>query len=125
MLKIPHPQELEHVDLTVYSVDKYVERRGFIYIVFDEIFPEYIKVGRTTDVQRRLQTYNSDKPFKTSRMLYVSRLFLDQNQTEKAILEYLYSVTAPTTLSREWFLIEHLDLIKETIEKLEVKDEDK
>lgn len=119
MIQIPHPQELKDVDLTEFSIEKYVDRRGFMYILFDEIFPEYIKVGRTSDVQKRLVGYNSDKPFRTARMLFVSSLFEDANTTEKTVLDYLYSVTSPTTLSREWFEIKHLELIKETIERLE------
>lgn len=124
MIQIPHPEELEHVDLNEYSLEKDVDRRGFMYILYDEIFPDYIKVGRTSDVQKRLLGYNSDKPYRTARMLYVSSLFTDQNQTEKAVLDYLYSVTQPTTLSREWFMYEHINTIKETIEKLEAKEND-
>ena len=119
MIKIPHPQELQYVDLSVYCIEKETDRRGFLYILYDEIFPEYIKVGRTSDVQKRLLGYNSDKPYRTARMLYVSGMFEDQNEAEKTILDYLYSVTSPTTLSREWFMKEHLETIKETIEKLE------
>lgn len=121
MIKIPEPKELEFVDLNIYSVEKLIDKRGFMYILYDDIFPEYIKVGRTSDVHKRLLGYNSDKPFRTARMLYVSCLFEDQNEVEKTVLDYLYSVTSPTTLTREWFLVEHLELIKETIEKLESK----
>jgi hypothetical protein len=77
MIKIPEPKELEFVDLNIYSVEKLIDKRGFMYILYDDIFPEYIKVGRTSDVHKRLLGYNSDKPFRTARMLYVSCLFED------------------------------------------------
>lgn len=52
MIEVPHPDSLEYFDLDSYQVpplEKFVDRRGFMYILYDEIFPEYIKVGRTSN----------------------------------------------------------------------------
>ena len=94
-----------------------------MYILFDRVFPDFIKVGRTSDVRKRLMGYNSDKPFPTARMLYISKLFEDVNDTERKILEYMYDNTAPSTLSREWFEIEHKKMIIDIIEKAELQTE--
>lgn len=52
-------------------------------------------------------------------MLYITSMFQDSVSTEKTVLDFLYSKTPPTTLSREWFPIEYKDLILETLEKME------
>lgn len=52
MIKVPHPDSLEYFNLDEFSVpplEKFVDRRGFLYILFDEAFPDFIKVGRTSD----------------------------------------------------------------------------
>lgn len=119
MFKVPLSSELDDFDLRDYSVPVFKETRGFMYILFDDVFPDFIKVGRTSDCRKRLQGYNSDKPYPTARMLYVSRMFEDVNEVERRILKYMYDNTSPSTLSREWFLIEHKEMIKEIIEKAE------
>lgn len=119
MIQVPHPEELKDFKLDEFEVPKYTERRGYLYILEDDVFPDFIKVGRSTSVQKRLYMYNSDKPYNTARMVLVSKLFENQNEAERKVLEYLYSVTPPTTLSREWFPKEYKSLIQETIEKLE------
>lgn len=96
MFKVPDPKELTDFDIRNYEVpplDRYVDRRGFMYILYDEMFPEYIKVGRTSNVFRRLVGYNSDKPFPTAKMLYISKIFENSKETERKILDYMYSVT--------------------------------
>lgn len=52
-------------------------------------------------------------------MLYLTEMFEDSVSAERAVLELLYSKTPPTTLTREWFPIEHKELIIETLERME------
>ena len=57
MIKVPETDELADFDLKNYHtppLEKYTDRRGFMYIVYDSIFPEYIKIGRTSDCFKRL-----------------------------------------------------------------------
>lgn len=122
MITVPLSEDLCDFDLRDYTVPAYKELRGYMYILRDDIFPEYIKVGRTSDVKRRLQGYNSDKPYPTARMMYISKLFDDVNEVERKVLQYLYDNTSPTTLSREWFEFKHIDKIKNIIEKAEEND---
>lgn len=119
MIKVPLTEELSSFDLRDFTVQPLVDRRGYLYILHDKAFPDYIKVGRTTDVRKRLIGYNSDKPFPTARMLYISKLFDDANDVERRILEYMYDNTPPTTLTREWFEIEYKEMIIEVIERIE------
>lgn len=122
MIKVPNTDELTDFNLAEYSVpplEKYVDRRGYMYILFDSKFPDHIKVGRTSDCKKRLIGYNSDKPFPTAKMLYISNMFENVNEIERRILSYMYDNTPPTTLSKEWFEIQHKDRIIKIIEKAE------
>jgi len=122
MLKVPGPEELADFNIADYStppLEKYIDRRGFMYILFDANFPDYIKVGRTADCKKRLIGYNSDKPYPTAKMLYISEMFEDVNETERRILAYMYDNTPPTTLSKEWFEIKHKEKLIKIIEKAE------
>ena len=90
-----------------------------MYVLFDSNFPDYIKVGRTADCKKRLLGYNSDKPYPTAKMLFISKMFEDVHDVERRVLNYMYDHTAPTTLSKEWFMIEHKDKLITIIEKAE------
>lgn len=125
MLKVPDTEDLTEFNIAEFCtppLEKYIDRRGYIYILFDSNFPEYIKVGRTGDCKKRLIGYNSDKPFPTAKMQYISKLFEDVNEIERRILAYMYDNTPPTTLSKEWFEIKHKEKLIKIIEKAEIQD---
>lgn len=122
MFKVPETDELTDFnigDFTVPPLEKYIDRRGYIYVLYDSIFPDYIKVGRTSDCKKRLIGYNSDKPYPTAKMLFISNMFENVNEIERRILAYMYDNTPPTTLSKEWFEIQHKEKIIAIIEKAE------
>lgn len=128
MIKVPDTEELTEFNISDYSVpplEKYIDRRGYIYVLFDSIFPDYIKVGRTSDCKKRLVGYNSDKPYPTAKMLFISDMFEDVNEVERRILAYMYDNTPPTTLSKEWFEIKHKQKILKIIEKAEKLEKEK
>lgn len=122
MILVPDTEDLTEFNIADYTtppLEKYTDRRGFMYVLFDTNFPEYIKVGRTSDCKRRLIGYNSDKPFPTAKMLLISKMFEDVNEVERRVLNYMYDNTPPTTLSKEWFEIQHKEKIIKIIEKAE------
>jgi hypothetical protein len=122
MIIVPNTDELTEFNIADYStppLEKYIDRRGYIYILYDSIFPDYIKVGRTSDCKKRLVGYNSDKPYPTAKMLCISKMFEDVNEVERRILAYMYDNTPPTTLTKEWFEIKHKEKLIEIIEKAE------
>lgn len=124
MLKVPSPEELTEFNIKEYKtppLDKYVDRRGYLYIVYDSIFPDYIKVGRTQDCHKRLVQYNADKPYPTAKMLFISDMFEDVNEMERRVLAYMYDNTPPTTLSKEWFEYQHKEKLIKIIEKAELE----
>ena len=105
--------------LTSYVVPKYVETRGFIYILQDKAFPEFFKIGRTADMLKRLAEYNSDKPYPSTYLTHISKCFADVISVEKKILEYLYKTTSPTAFKLEWFEIAQLPLAIQLLEDAE------
>ena len=51
MIEVPCSSDLgKDFDLREFCVTAYKETRGYMYILYDEIFPDYIKVGRTSDL---------------------------------------------------------------------------
>ena len=109
----------EDFDMGEYTVEKYIERRGWIYIVTDSAFPDHVKIGRTSDMTKRMTNYNEGKPFPSTRVHCMSDKFDNVIQVEKKILEYLYKIIEPTTFRKEWFEIKHLNLLVEVIEEAE------
>ena len=106
-------------DFTVEPAPKYIEQRGYIYLLRDKVFPDHIKIGRTSNLQKRLAAYNADKPYPTTSVICISRLFENAIFAEKKILEYLYENTEPTTFTKEWFESCHKDLCIKLITEAE------
>jgi len=105
------------------ALKKQVDKRGFMYIVKDSAYPEVFKIGMTGNPKNRLSSYNKDKPFKTAAYILISLPFLDVRSVEAIILEQLYKETNPTSLTKEWFFMEHFDRAKYWIDQAEKKAE--
>ena len=95
------------------------DERGFIYILIDTAYPDVFKVGMTSNLKQRLNKYNSDKPFKTAKYLFISKPFTNVKEVESIILDQLYSKTNPTSLTKEWFYMEHIERAKSWISRAE------
>jgi hypothetical protein len=80
---------------------------GFLYVLFDSVFPLHIKIGYTTDEKDRLFRYNQCKPFSTCSYVYVSRLLTNILKLEEKILKRIYSYARAMPDRKEWFPIEH------------------
>ncbi|CAL9958046.1 hypothetical protein VPHD518_0033 [Vibrio phage D518] len=110
MLKLQDEKVFSNSDIKDFTVPpRPADKRGFVYIVLDSVFPDEFKMGITINVHKRLQQYNSDKPRKTAKVHFVSVMFEDADMVETKILEAMYDRTPPTTMSREWFPIQYLD----------------
>ena len=105
------PDEYFDTSYSEFVVEKYVETKGYLYLVQDKAFPDFVKIGRTCDFEQRLSVYNRNKPYPTIHPICISRLFADVVTVETKVLDYLYKVTAPTTFRKEWFRSENTNLI--------------
>jgi len=45
-------------------------KKEYLYIITCENFPEWVKVGITTNPTKRLQTYQTASPFRNYKMVY-------------------------------------------------------
>jgi hypothetical protein len=127
MIEVPNTEDLTEFNINNFvtpPLEKYTDRRGFMYILYDSNFPEYIKVGRTANCKNRLLGYNSDKPFPTAKMMFISEMFEDVHEIERRILAYMYDNTPPTTLSKEWFEIQYKEKIISIVTKAEKLEEE-
>ena len=106
-------------DFSIETPPRYIEKRGWIYIIQDSVYPEHIKIGRTSDLGKRLRNYNEAKPFPTARVTCISGPYPDVILVETKILDHLYSCTNPTTFRNEGFEFQHLDLCINTIKEAE------
>ena len=108
-------------ELSLEPLPKVVDTRGFMYIVRDSAFPGWLKIGRTVDPKKRLQAYNSDKPFPTTKYEIISECFSNVIEVERVILEKMYELTPPSTSSKEWFKSEFQSDMVRLIELAEEK----
>ena len=123
-------EKFDDIWIEEFKIPTWKDRRGYIYLLVDSVFPDFVKVGTTRDLRKRLVSYNSDKPYPSSRFIAVAKPFVNAYEVEKRILDLLYNNTQPTTFKKEWFLVEHKDYIKmlmeaaeEHFELLEIDDE--
>ena len=111
--------EDKFIMLSDFDIDKYKETRGYIYLLVDSKFPEYIKIGRTFNPSDRLVAYNGDKPFDTCRFVAISKPFVDVISVEREII-----VTARfnnPTARLEWFDVSKTKELLELIHQMELK----
>lgn len=74
-------------------------RKGFVYGVTHPAFPSWVKVGMTTDPERRLGDYQTGAPHRDYDMP-VSAFFEDRFEAERRVHEYL---EANYHRQGEWF----------------------
>jgi len=75
------------LDLDHYKLE---ETKGWLYILQSKAFPGFIKLGRTTDLKKRLASYNSNSPFNHVEILALSECFSNAKLVERKILDYMY-----------------------------------
>lgn len=111
-------EELDLFDIknTVsYEVPKYVEKRGYIYLVKNINYPELFKLGKTTNMATRLTSYNSGQPRAVTKLLCISELLSDVGYVEKRLLDWLKQEVEPIQYRKEWFDVKYMATIKEFI----------
>lgn len=121
MKLINHDATFVDFDSREYITEKYVERSGWIYLLRDKAFPGYVKVGKTYNLHSRLNDYNKEKPFPTAELIAVTAKFVDAGEVERQILVHMYTNTQPTTLRKEWFHMEHEQMILKCMTEAEQK----
>jgi len=60
---------------------------GYLYVVTNPAWPDFIKIGRTININTRLRSYNTGSPFKDYELFYY-RFFTDVCAAEQAIRHF-------------------------------------
>lgn len=101
------------------SVEKVTLTRGYIYLLVDSSYPNYVKLGMTRDLKRRYKEYNQHKPYNTAEFITVSEVFADAVKVERKILEALVKNIQPIGAKLEWFEVKHREYLEEIIQDAE------
>jgi len=107
--------------LDEFKVKKYIEKRGYIYIMKNKYSPDVFKIGRTANLKERFFGYNSDQPVPSTECILVSSLFNDCHFIEKKILNWLRLNKPPIQYRLEWFGIENMEIVIGFIKEAESK----
>jgi hypothetical protein len=102
--------QLDDADFTGFSPESYtvpLDTRGYIYMVHDYTDPDFIKIGRTTNLHKRVTSYNTDRPRNSVQIVAVTGLFSDAVEVEKRIFSSIntYHEAVPSKGTKEWYEI--------------------
>lgn len=84
---------------------------GYIYLIFDSAFPNYIKIGYTIEIKERLNTYNQIRPLDTCSYVYISKLLHNIVKLEKTLLRKINTYAYSTPNRLEWFSVDYKEKI--------------
>jgi len=91
------------VDFITAKINESHDRRGFVYVITHEAFPNYVKIGRAFDPTSRLRSYQTGCPHRGYR-LFAAIYFEDCYMAEKEIHARLEDEYRNGALG-EWFNI--------------------
>lgn len=76
---------------------------GYLYIVTNEAFPEWVKVGTTLNLAQRLHVYQTCDPFRRYRLVYSLR-HPEYQEAEKRIKEVMKHFAVE--IKNEWYKVD-------------------
>jgi hypothetical protein len=82
---------------------------GFLYLISNPAYPEWVKIGQTTDYEKRLQNYQTSSPFADYQMVackWVENSFESEQ-------EFLSKIRLVFDVRGEWIKAPFTELIKE------------
>lgn len=97
---------------------KYDSDHGYLYAIYSKDFPQFIKIGRTSDPCKRYYEYNNYNPNCSYKYLYITKMFQYPDLIEKDFLFSLARKQIFPKYQKEWFDISHKDIIVHILEQL-------
>jgi predicted GIY-YIG superfamily endonuclease len=88
-------------------------KSGYLYIITNEAFPGWVKVGTTTNLTTRLHTYQTGDPFRRYKVVY-SVYHPEFREAEKKINEVMKHFALE--IKGEWYRID-LEMAKSRLEE--------
>ena len=95
--------------ITEDNLVKYIECRGFIYLLINLAYPEYIKIGRTFSLKNRMRQYSKHLPKTDIFLVAYTEAFVDVKTVEDRIVEKLDHKYTSIRWKKEWYPIEAKD----------------
>lgn len=89
------------------------EKGGYLYIVTNEAFPKWVKVGTTKNLTERLHTYQTGDPFRRYKIVY-SLWHVEYKEAERRIKEVMKHFALAT--KGEWYEVD-LEMAKSRLEE--------
>lgn len=86
---------------------------GFLYIITNDAFPDWVKVGTTMNLKERLHTYQTCDPFRGYKIVY-SLHHPEFREAEKRIKETMKRFALE--IKNEWYRID-LHMAKSRLEE--------
>ena len=77
---------------------------GYLYIISNPAFPEYLKIGITENIKDRLNTYQTSSPHRNYQVEYYI-LHPKYKVAEKKIKEMMHYFSTDSIQKGEWFRI--------------------
>jgi len=84
---------------------------GFLYVLQDSAYPNYIKVGKTINIENRLAAYNRDRPLNTCSFSFIVPIKENLDSKEQELLLSLKELYTVSANSKEWFYTNDLAYI--------------
>lgn len=88
-------------------------KEGYVYIISNDNFSGYYKVGVTNDIKARLRTYQTSSPLRNYKIEYYIH-HPDCYEAEKKIAEKLRYFA--TEIKNEWFKC-NLEIVKDRLDE--------
>lgn len=88
-------------------------KTGYLYIIRNQAWPDWVKVGVTDNLKKRLQTYQTSSPFRDYILEYSIHhpKYLIAEKKIKETMKYF-----ATDIKNEWFKI-NLDMAKDRLDE--------
>jgi hypothetical protein len=88
-------------------------KSGYLYIIINEAFPGWVKVGTTMDLTSRLHTYQTGDPFRRYKVVF-SLQHPEYREAEKRIKETMKHFAL--SIKGEWYEVD-LGIAKSRLEE--------
>lgn len=84
------------------GICKPLEKDGFVYLIENEAYPEWVKCGMTTDLKSRLDSYNQYDPLKRFKIVS-SKEVADRRKAESWLIHEMKMKS--DLVNGEWFRV--------------------
>lgn len=90
---------------------------GYLYIISNTAWPSWIKVGSTSNIKNRLNTYQTSSPFRNYVLIFLIKI-IDYKDAERDVRDFMRPFAK--SIKNEWFEVDQ-DIAKSQLEFIKDK----